>query len=833
MVFVELLWRQWQQRPARNLLSLLSIAIAVAAVLGSRLAQSSVRITTGDLTRAIETLPAIDVVSSAGGRFSAAKVPDLSGIAGIREQVPIVARATSGRVKGKPFRMLLVGLPPNAETLWQSIPLTTGQAPRAAGEAVITDEVADSLKVEIGDRVLVLTRRGPRSATVTGTTPAASLQEIVPGGTLIVPLETVQQWFSLGDDVDRIRLVLENDGAQKAATDAVNKQLPDAFVTQHPLERTELINSVLRSTELALRFAGALSMALAAFIVLNTLRMNFSERRKQLATLRVIGSTAGQMTWLHLLEGVVLGIAGTIVGIPLGIGLGRALTIVMQRIVSNDVPDPIISWEPVLFVAILGPLVASGAALVPAFFARKVSPLEALGDQEVRASDRFPIWAIVSAAIFWLIALSLLVMVVRKDVPADIAIPAGLLMLVAFIALLPAILGPILRWLDWALTAVLGIEANLAAGQLLRRPTRTGLTVGLLVVVLSNGLGLGNAVINNVDDIRAWHRRSLSGDFLVSDPSSQDVAASNQTSMRDEILKIPGVSSVVGIRLLTARAAGMPSLCVVRDFPPEVDLPWSLSEDQATEVRAALKRGDAVVSSVIASKAGLKVGDPLRVEVQGSVHSCQIAAIVNDYTLGGMAVILDNDFAQTVFATGLPGMCVVRTSPDDRESVGAALKALATEKGLTIQSFAQIREQLDTLINGVVGALWVLLALGFVVGGFGIANTLTMSVLEQTRELGLLRIIGMTRQQIFKIVFCEALYLAIAACLLGTIAGMSTAYVIHLTNEPLMGRTIAFSLQWPLLLLNAALCVVVALGASLWPGRRVTRLNLLAALAYE
>lgn len=833
MIFVQLLLRQWRQRPARNLLSLLSIAIAVAAVLGTRVAQTSVRANYRNLTKAVETAPAIDIVASAGGRFSLASLPDIKDIPGITEPAPILARATSGRIQGKPLRMLLVGISPDSQQLWNNIPLTKGRLPADDHEAIITDDVAKSLSAELDERVIVLTRRGPRTVNVVGIAPSLAVQELVPGGTLLLPIQTVQQWFGLGDKVDSVRVLLVSETERKPVEAQLAERLPEGFARQHPMERAELINSVLRSTELALRFAGLLSLALAGFIVLNTLRMNFSERRRQLATMRVIGATATQVMWLHVLEGAVLGIAGTFVGIPLGVFLGQGLTNVMQRIVGNDVPTPGIEPRTLIVVAFAGPLVAMAASLVPALFARRVSASEALGDQELRQAERFPIWAIVIAAVLWLVAAVIQWLVIRKDLAPEFAMPSGLLMLVAFIALLPAILKPIILALSGPLTAWLGIEANLAAGQLLRRPTRTGLTVGLLVVVLSNGLGLGNAVINNVDDIYQWQRRSLSGDFLVSDPSAKDVATAKRTSMRDEIVAIPGVKSVVGLRFLTARAGGVPAICVVRDFPEEVVLPWPMSQDEEAEVRAALKAGDTVVSSVVSSKLGLRVGDEMRIEVQGRVHASRIAATVNDYTLGGMVVILDAEPAGKTFEPGPADMCVVRTEADAHDRVGEQLAVMAAEQGLVVQSFAEFRARLSKLINGVVGALWGLLAIGFVVGGFGIGNTLTMSVLEQTRELGLLRIIGMTQSQIFKIVFCEALYFALAACILGTLAGITTAYTIYLTNEPLMGRVIPFVLKWSLLGANVAICMVVALAAAYIPGRRVTKLNLLEALAYE
>jgi putative ABC transport system permease protein len=409
-------------------------------------------------------------------------------------------------------------------------------------------------------------------------------------------------------------------------------------------------------------------------------------------------------------------------------------------------------------------------------------------------------------------------------------------MLVAFITILPAVLPTVIRWMSVWMSSLLGIEATLAAGQLTRRPTRTGLTVGLLVVVISNGLGLGNAVVNNVDDIHQWQRRSLSGDFLIQDPAADDPSQVARPEIGEELRAIPGVKSVVEIRMLTARASGAAAMCIVRDFPESAPLPWALSASEEQSVRAALKRGETVASGVLAKKLNAKIGDDIQLEVQGRQFTAKIAAIVNEYNLGGMVAFLDHDavMKENAFDPGRTRMYVVRTTDETaREAARPKIEALTQQKSLTLIAFATLRARIDSVISKVVWALWGLLAVGFVVGGFGMGNTLTMSVLEQTRELGLLRIIGMTRGQVYKLVFCEALYFALAAGILGVIAGFTTAYVIHLVNGPLMGREIPFVFQPALAALNAALCFVVAIASTWIPGRRVARIDLLEAMAYE
>jgi putative ABC transport system permease protein len=152
---------------------------------------------------------------------------------------------------------------------------------------------------------------------------------------------------------------------------------------------------------------------------------------------------------------------------------------------------------------------------------------------------------------------------------------------------------------------------------------------------------------------------------------------------------------------------------------------------------------------------------------------------------------------------------------------------------LVLQSFADLRRQLDVVMNGVVGALWGLLATGFVVAAIAVANTLTMSIWEQTRELGMMRVVGLTQRQLRRLVAGESLLMGVAAAAAGACAGVTTAWIIHLCMKPLLGYSTPFSLDGRLAAVNVIGCLIVALLAAWAPGRRAARLNLLQAIAYE
>ena len=220
--------------------------------------------------------------------------------------------------------------------------------------------------------------------------------------------------------------------------------------------------------------------------------------------------------------------------------------------------------------------------------------------------------------------------------------------------------------MSWLLTPCLHIEGSMAAKQLLQRSTRAGLTAGVLVVAMSNGLGLGSAIINNVDDIREWYRHALRGDAFLFDPSASDRMATGapRDALRTAIAAAPTVESVTEERYLPTRVNGMPGICVLRGLSiGGRALPWAVGVDRSCVFAAGgLKHGEVAVSSVLARKLNLGVGDTLRLELRGRIISGRIASLVREYVLGGMIVSLDADIVATQIEIGAADAYVVRAA---------------------------------------------------------------------------------------------------------------------------------------------------------------------------
>jgi putative ABC transport system permease protein len=243
--------------------------------------------------------------------------------------------------------------------------------------------------------------------------------------------------------------------------------------------------------------------------------------------------------------------------------------------------------------------------------------------------------------------------------------------------------------------------------------------------------------------------------------------------------------------------------------------------------------GEVVLGSALAQRAGLTPGKEIVLETKSGARRFRVAATTNSYTVGGLVVCMEWAVGQRLLGADQVDAFAVKAAPGALAKVEAGLRAMARDHNFTVYSYAELSRMQEAIMSGVVGSLWGLLALAFIVAAFGIANTLTMNVLEQTREIAILRVLGMSRRQVRKMVLSQALIMGTMGLLTGLIAGLTTVYVIDLCMLPLIGHAVVMTIR-PLLLLGCfAVALAVVLLAAWMPAERATRLDLLIALHYE
>ena len=250
-------------------------------------------------------------------------------------------------------------------------------------------------------------------------------------------------------------------------------------------------------------------------------------------------------------------------------------------------------------------------------------------------------------------------------------------------------------------------------------------------------------------------------------------------------------------------------------------------------VARKLRNGGIVVGSVLAERAKIKPGDTLQVKAGTQSHEFPVAAIATEYNFGGAVAYIDRSLAKRLFQADGVDTFLIKAAPDQAAALQDRLQKLADSQGLLLQSFVELLALVNSMIAGVTGGLWVLLTLGLVVGALGVVNTLTMNVMEQTREIGMLRSIGMRRGQIVKTVIGQAAILGIIGVATGLISGVVLARSINMTLGTTFGRYVPFAVRPEFLLALVSVGLAVVLLAAILPARRAARLNVIQAMRQE
>jgi len=836
MTSSRLLLRQWRKRPGRALATVASVAVAVAALVATWVAADASRAGYKRLAETVEGVPSIDISFRGGGRFEAATLPRMADIPGVRAVVPLFFRPTLLRVGEKRVREVAVGVDAAALVDAGLLTLTAGRPCEADDEIVLDASLAEGLEKQVGDEVIMFARRSIRRMQVVGIADRQSLKWFAEGGGVVVDIQPLEEMSNAFGLVDRVRVVITPDGSRPAVLAAITKRLPATLVAEVPAGRAGMAEDILHSANLGLDFVTGLTVAMAFFLVGNAMLMNVTERRRSYALLRVLGATGRHVKRFVMTEAALLGLVGSVVGATLGLAAAGPISVGISH--TLQAPAAAFTVHPLVIpVAVaLGTLVAVAAAWWPAREAVLVEPLEGLADAPLPprgVSGRF----LVMAVLLWAVSAVIMALVVWERLPPRAAVPAGILMMLAFVATTPIVLPTLCAACARLIPERWRIERTLAVEQIIRQPIRTALTTGVLVVAVSNAIGLGHAIRDNVDDVRGWYSRLMKADWMLTHAGMVAGGLSPsgpQARLAEELVRaVPGVQRVEGIGVATGRVAGGACVVVARDMPADAPLPIDPVGTTEAELRQALDRGEVAAGTLLARRSGIKPGDEVDVEVFGRTTRVKIAALVVDYTSGGASLLLRRDAAARLFGLESADIVLVTAEPGKSAGLQAPLQRIAEDRGMLLRSFATVQAFIDGIVGGVVNSLWAILALGFVVGSLGVANTVTMNVLEKTRTLGLLRAIGMTSGQVTRLVVLESVLLGVAGGLIGAVGGMFTALLIQFASQPLLGHPIRASLRPTVVIVNLVAAVAVTALAAWIPARRAVRLDLLESIASE
>ncbi|MFJ6571745.1 ABC transporter permease [Streptomyces sp. NPDC091292] len=737
---------------------------------------------------------------------------------------------------------------PTIATAWQPtdrspVRLTSGRAPNGPAEALLDADTADAKHLGIGDTLTVIARPGSFKVTIVG---IATFRTTNPGAALVFLDPPTARQALLG--ADDLATALSVDAAP-GVSDEVLKQriaavLGDAYDLETAAEQARTAAAELGSflsiiKWVMLGFAG-IAVLVGVFLIVNTFSMLIAQRTRELGLLRAIGADRRQVRRSVLVEAVLLGLVGSTLGLATGIALAWGLIGLMGAFGMNlKSTEMVIGWGTPVASYAVGLGVTFVAAYLPARRAAGVSPMAALSDAEITGVGRPLRRRAAAGAVVGALGAAALVGCATADRTATASSLLGIgvvLTLTATVIAGPLLVRPVIRVLGGAFPVVFGPVGRLSQRNALRNPRRTGATAAALMVGLALVGGMSVASASMTASFDRQIDKTLGADFTVQNgmglPFPQEIT--------EKVRATEGAGLVVRSRM-TKLALTMPDGRRVEStasgYEPRLDDVTRLTYASGNTA-SALAPGHLAMERDFADEYGLAVGSRVPVEFPGLVRAeLTVGALTDMDTPEGPGIrgglFMGFGTVEKYVPGGQDSALFVNAAP------GTGADTLRTRLEATLDPYPQVkvRDQADykKLVHDQVAVLlylvYALLGLAIVIAVLGVVNTLALSVVERTREIGLLRAIGLGRRQLRRMIRLESVVIAVFGAVLGLGLGLVWGLAVQRVLA-LEGMT-ALAIPWGTIVAVVVGAVVVGLAAALLPALRASRMNVLAAIAHE
>ncbi|MHC0429621.1 ABC transporter permease [Streptomyces sp. O3] len=766
------------------------------------------------------------------------RIAQVPGVASVRPMVngtATIAKKGGGPVNGEStWQNLAANYVPGKDGRDPRYPLKDGRGPAAEGEIVLDARTADRAGYRVGDTVRFATV-GPTLTkklvgTVTTDDPA-----VTAGGTLaLLDTATAQKLFLSPGYFDEIVVSAKPGTDQRALTAEVGDVLPAEGVKA--VSGEELADEQARMiaqdssalTKTLLVFAG-IALFVGVFLIANTFTMLIAQRSREIALMRAVGASRRQVVRSVLIEAGLLGLAASAAGFALGLAIAAGMRPLLNASGAGLPDGPLVVGADAVFASLaVGVLVTVLAAWLPSRKAAKIAPVEALSTVDATPAPRAMVVRNVIGALITALGVTVMLYVSTLD-DSDGLAPAMLgsaLTLTGMIVLAPLLSRPLVSLAGRATGRLFGVSGKLARRNALRNPRRTAATASALMIGLALITALTVAGNSARAGIEKMATEGLRADYKVAQTNYQLPDASTA-----ELAKVPGVAAAAPVRTVGFSAAGGGHHTITGTdpaaFAETVDLKFlSGSLDAVGDGRIA-------VSRQTAEEQGWSTGDEVELEFYGDEDKKQtfrIAGVYEGSDYAGEALGATDDVKPHAFNDTLDSVLV---KADDGAAAGLAGKlrdALGDSPLLTVQDHDQLERESAGMIDTILYLMYGLLGMAVVIAVLGVVNTLAMSVFERTREIGMLRAVGLDRAGVKQMVRLESVVISLFGAVLGIGVGVFLAWA----SGSLTGSGFAeyeMAVPWGRLGLFLLIALVVGVLAAIWPARRAARLNVLGAIS--
>ncbi|MFJ9405729.1 ABC transporter permease [Streptomyces sp. NPDC101393] len=767
------------------------------------------------------------------------KIRALPGVASVRPDISgeAVLAAKDGPPLGDNRINRAVNYQPGQDGKDSRYPLTKGRGPANGSEAALAAKTAEAAGYSLGDTVRFATDGPVLEKKLVGLVGTENPQVTAGGSLVLLDSATAQKLFLHPGQYDELVVFAKPGTDERALTTKVRDLLPAKRAeavsgSQLNADQAKMIagqNEALSKTLLV--FAG-IALFIGVFIIANTFTMLISQRSREIALLRAVGASRRQVVRSVLAEAGLLGLLSSVVGLALGTGIAVALRAVLDANGAGFPDGPVIIRPASVLTALgVGVVVTVLSAWLPSRKAAKIAPVEALSTVEAPPAPRSLVLRNSLGGVITALGAAVLLYVSTLDSADDLplAMLGGMLTMTGVIILAPLLSRPLVSLAGLVTVRLFGIGGKLAKQNALRNPRRTAATASALMiglVAITAMTVVGNSAQQAMDKMAA---NGMTADFKVKTSTYTGLDAGQSR----KVAELPDVAAMAPLRGTGLSADGEYANVNGTDLSSIAQV-TRLDFDSGS--LPAVGTGGLAISRTASKEHGWHTGDTINAEF-GFRETLEKKRLKISGVYADNPVLGESLAATSLVDPYLPKKTndelLVKAEDGRADGLEAQIRhALGDSPLVKVQDHDALRKETAGEIDTVLNLVYGLLGMAVVIAVVGVVNTLAMSVFERTREIGMLRAIGLARSGIKQMVRLESVVIAVFGALLGIGVGVFMSWSVGgLVSQGLPGYELL--LPWGRLGLFVLIAIVVGVLAALWPARRAARLNMLQAIGAE
>jgi putative ABC transport system permease protein len=716
----------------------------------------------------------------------------------------------------------------------------------APDSVLITDVLARRYGLKIDQTVRVITGAGMRELTIRAILEEKGAAKVFGGNLMIMDVFSAQAILDRENRFDQIDIILAAGASREVVIDKLRAELGEGFTIDHPGSRSGQVENMLKSFQQILTIMSLLALFVGMFLIYNTFSMAVAQRRREIGILRALGLSAEQIRNLFIIEATVLGFLGAVVGAVAGFFLARELTTIVAQTISTayfrlSIDEIALTLVDMAVIVALGVGSSVISAIAPARQAATVSPLEAMRPVSMEATKKqayfkYFYWGL---ALFGIQFAGLWAQrYFDNPVIGSASAMLGFLALTLLTPLLIVYAGELFSPL---LRKLFSVEGKLGADNLTRSPGRTSVTVSALMIGISLAVAVKGTMLSFESSVLEWLRQSVTADLVIRSSAALPGpdAVDMPEGLGDEIMAgVEGVADVNRFRMIN-QPYGETQVVLYSVQMPEYRKysPGIWIQGEADEVYNAVTGQDAVyVSENFMNRFRIKRGDSIDLQTPTGPRTFKVEGVRVDYMSDQGVIGMDRETFKKHWQDSGVDSYDVFIKPGVEASVirDRVAAQFGAKYHLVLQTNVEYREEVQTAIKQSFRITYVMEIIAILIAIIGIINTLMVSVLDRTRELGMLRAIGFTREQLQKLVMTEAGVMGILAGTFGVLAGVGFAAIItQIILREVIGWTTPFIFPTFSAINGFALAFAVSVLASIYPAWKAAKTNIISALEYE